>query len=340
MFAAILFAVVAVALLVCLFLKSMLFFFYTEYTILGDSSAVRSRQSSLRLFQYNVYWRPWWSHIGHPEFVRDRMLDTAEIIKSYDIVCIEEAWQSGSSVVADFVRICRKTGFQGVLTGPRPPFLSNRILGSGLLLLSKFPIVAHDWIEFDSGSRRDRLMGKGAIYGRIEVPACEHIHVIVTHLQASYMDDKDHGIDEEVRKRQLNQVAEFIRKNVSDCAPVFLCGDLNIDGRVDEEYRILKGLKIEGFEMHDTLFESLGVHPVTDGALENGKLVDTVLTIPDDFGIEMSLDYVFYLKRTAELGGESVVRSVTSEVAECKVARPYPQLSDHFGVSTTIDLVR
>jgi endonuclease/exonuclease/phosphatase family metal-dependent hydrolase len=243
--------------------------------------------------------------------------------------------------VKDFVAACETNGFVGVVTPPPPRFWSRHVLGSGLLLLSKFPILAHDFVQFDAASRRDKLFNKCAIYAKIRISSVEHLHIILTHLQASYMTCKDHSIDRDVRRQQLKQVADLVRKNVTDHCPVFLCGDFNIDGRHEDEYRIFdEELKIDGFETHDTLFETLGFHPVTDGALENGEPVDKVLTIPEDFGIEMSLDYVFYLRPEHSVGGDRIVQSVSSELAKCTVAKVYPQLSDHYGVSTTINLLQ
>jgi endonuclease/exonuclease/phosphatase family metal-dependent hydrolase len=303
-----------------------------------SATDVPARPTRIRLLQYNVFWRPWFGHIGREEYLTERMRDTAAAIKDYDIVCIDEAWQAGSDLVASFIILCRANGFKYILTGLRPKFLSIFILDAGILVLSKFPVAEYEAITFDHGTRIDRLYPKGAIYARIRISTREHIHVVAAHLQATYANSSAQQLakDRRVRKNQLRQTAELARRHVTDRFPLFVCADMNIDALSGSEYAFFdEVLNIDGFETHDTVCETLGRHPVTYGDVEEGEPADRVLTAETDYGTQQSLDYVFYLRPTE---GDAVIAKVESSVEKFKVDRPYGQLSDHYGIATIIEL--
>jgi endonuclease/exonuclease/phosphatase family metal-dependent hydrolase len=61
------------------------------------------------------------------------------------------------------------------------------------------------------------------------------------------------------------------------------------------------------------------------------------LTVPEDYGWKLSLDYVFYFKPN---DGDRVVRKAEAALEKFMVNdRPYTQLSDHYGIAVTLHLL-
>jgi hypothetical protein len=68
-----------------------------------------------------------------------------------------------------------------------PGFGLGPVVDSGLLVLSKFPILTAEFRSFKIGILSDSASDKGYIYCRINVKG-EILHLFSTHLQASYME--------------------------------------------------------------------------------------------------------------------------------------------------------
>ena len=70
--------------------------------------------------------------------------------------------------------------------GDTPSFLPGPIVDSGLLVLSKYPILASEFMSYKIGILSDSASDKGYIYCKIDIKG-EILHLFSTHLQASYM---------------------------------------------------------------------------------------------------------------------------------------------------------
>ena len=73
----------------------------------------------------------------------------------------------------------------------------------------------------------------------------------------------------------------------------------------------------------------------------DGKQVptDTVLTDPEDFEIKERLDYIFWLNRAEASKVQVDIDKTFIEPQFAAPNSPFPQLSDHFGVSTELFLL-
>jgi endonuclease/exonuclease/phosphatase family metal-dependent hydrolase len=98
-----------------------------------------------------------------------------------------------------------------------------------LALASRLPVVAQGMLTFASAAGEDRLAAKGVLHARLARShgATDVLDVFTTHLQAG----REQG---EVRRRQVEELAAFVRRTASAERPVLVLGDLNIwGGRVD-----------------------------------------------------------------------------------------------------------
>lgn len=67
-----------------------------------------------------------------------------------------------------------------------PSFLPGPVVDSGLLVLSRFPILVSHFESYKIGILSDSASDKGYIYCKIKI-GDSILHLFVTHLQASYI---------------------------------------------------------------------------------------------------------------------------------------------------------
>jgi endonuclease/exonuclease/phosphatase family metal-dependent hydrolase len=98
------------------------------------------------------------------------------------------------------------------------------LVGDELALASRLPVVAVDGHIYAHAAEADRLAAKGVLHARLARAAADLIDVFVTHMQAG----AEHGA---VRRRQIEELASFIRSKVNGAAhPVLVLGDFNVRG--------------------------------------------------------------------------------------------------------------
>jgi endonuclease/exonuclease/phosphatase family metal-dependent hydrolase len=317
-----------------LLLKGVIAWFVKHYKEITTPDDVPDRTPTIKCLQYNVDWCPSFCSFGREMYMTERMNQFAAAIKDYDIVCLEGAYQMGSDLVTSFVKICRGNGLRFVLSGDRPSGL--KVLDSGLLILSKYPVAAYEYAEFKA--KGSIFAQEGAIYCKLRTSALEFVHVVVTNLTKSK--GKEPAASEKaLRRKQQGEVVALIKRHVTDTLPLFVFGDFGIDGRNGNEYDTFKDFKIEGFTRHDILHESLNEHPVTFGDTDdNDKPRENVLTEPEFRKAKASVDYIFHFKTEAK---DWVVDSVKGSVEKFAVGgRQYTQLASHYGVEATITVTK
>jgi endonuclease/exonuclease/phosphatase family metal-dependent hydrolase len=94
-----------------------------------------------------------------------------------------------------------------------------------LALASRLPVVAVNALTFAAAAGADALAAKGVLHARLARAAgsADVLEVYVTHLQA----DAEQA---DVRRRQVEELAAFVRRTARAAVPVLLLGDLNVWG--------------------------------------------------------------------------------------------------------------
>ncbi len=132
-----------------------------------------------------------------------------------------------------------KKGDRYLVTGPDSPSGGNFSVDAGLMILSRYPLVAVSGFTF---SERPGMVegrsNKGALYARIQLPGEPEcfIHVFNTHLASG--DEEEYW---QHRSQQLKELGEFINRCVADATdhPMVVCGDFNVDGYCGEYNRLM-----------------------------------------------------------------------------------------------------
>lgn len=192
---------------------------------------LQDNTSSVRLLTFNMFMRPPGVKNNENDYKNERLdYILQNILPSYDIITIEEAFAYANRRIDKFLLNAFHQGFYYHVASPRhyPWELAG---DGGLLILSRYPIVKSNRMEFPRGVHADWLSYKGTLHALIEIAPNHTIHVYTTHTQASY--DYAGAInfdDTKVRLSQFAAVHQFIEETAkSDTYPILLMGDLNVD---------------------------------------------------------------------------------------------------------------
>lgn len=299
--------------------------------------------SRISFLSYNLYCLPGLAASFSPSscpLSSERSSAFLKHIPSYDIIALQEVWDPRFKSLEKFARL-NNLHVVGSSAPSALKYLTLRIFGGGLMIMSKYPIVETQEIMFDKGSHSDAFVTKGVLYAKIKVDT-SYVHVFNTHLQASY--GYEFNFEENtystIRKKQLKKLAAFIQRVTSkDTYPILLAGDFNVNARstpdsgVDsKEYTdMLALLHNASYKIVDLLKEhNNGEHPITyggNGVLHGekpkigGQRLDFILHLEKE---ESPLDYTF-----------SECKVVTFKSKEG--ADPFTHISDHYAQSIIME---
>ena len=113
-------------------------------------------KTETRLLTYNMFMRP--------PFIKNNISDYKEfrlsyfiekVLPNYDIICLEEMFEFGSSRRARLLEAARNKGFKYSLTSP---ILFKLAIDGGLVMLSKFPIRENKVLTYPNGVHSDKYV--------------------------------------------------------------------------------------------------------------------------------------------------------------------------------------
>ncbi|KAJ3280226.1 hypothetical protein HK104_000814 [Borealophlyctis nickersoniae] len=300
---------------------------------------------------------------------------TSSFLDSYDILTLSETFGSYSSRRDRLVDTAASRGFKWAVAGPDRNWWKFRFVDSGLLVLSRFPIVATDKIMYSGGFGSDRVAAKGILYTRHLLSTTTTLHLFVSHLQSSYTppseDDADnleeHGA--KVRKRQLKTLRKFVQKTVRKAKRnrtgkhedvVLLAGDFNVPGNRfawddttdSAEYNRMIRI-LEGRSSSSSLLDDDDDPPrftITDILRTAwGRQVPTwndwdeqisSSTAEERKNVGKRLDYILdWRVRGSNSSGYELVEEETRVEGFEVDGLPFKRLSDHKGVVTVLNRV-
>ncbi|KAI9322714.1 Endonuclease/exonuclease/phosphatase [Dichotomocladium elegans] len=156
------------------------------------------------------------------EFRLRAIADAISAQDAYDIVTLQELW-----VQKDFEYLKQQT--RGTL--PYAKYFYSGAMGSGLAILSRFPIVATNYTQYTLAGRPlkifhgDFYVGKGFALASVEHPDIGIVDVFTTHLHAGYgADDTEY---EGHRLSESWELAHSVRASAAQGRQVILTGDFN-----------------------------------------------------------------------------------------------------------------
>jgi len=267
-------------------------------------------QASLRVASYNIWGLPGLL-LQKPR--RMKVLESVLPAEQADILILNEAFAAKTKPVA----MLKDYPFRAF--GPGKSGLN---IGSGVVVLSKFPILETDTVKFEGCAGTDCFANKGAVRARVELPGVGAVDIVGTHLNA---DGKD-----SLRSSQLAQIDAMLARATSG-VPVLFGGDLNFHS---ESVPYDELVSLAGYR--DLHADYRALNPGLDAVRWFGFTYDPVrnsnLLLDRPFRRPDRLDYIM-----ARDGACTVIRvKETALLLDREVAGLH--LSDHFGVRADVVL--
>jgi endonuclease/exonuclease/phosphatase family metal-dependent hydrolase len=284
----------------------------------------------INITAYNIFLRPPLVKNNESDHKDARLREFIKQLSEFDIVCLQEMFGFLNKRKHKLIRCAAKAGFLYYADSTSPSFFTSFVVDGGLLVLSRFPILASEFKPYPYGIFSDALSQKGVLYTKIQVKD-EILHLFSTHTQASYFgENQKYPII--ARADQFTMLRQFIKtilpkNNYKEGEMVLIVGDFNVDSRhphIDSdkikdysgfkeyphlnedgrlnEYDAMTCYLSDNYtdDIEDLLLKSYGEHPVTyaDSFTDDAgelKPLETVLTHKDDLCSNQSLDYIFRL---------------------------------------------
>ena len=269
----------------------------------------------IRLLTYNFFCRPPPINTNKDDYKDSRLKDFIDQLKNFDIICFQELFTTLNDRKHRMIREGATQGLKYYLAPKVPSFFSKYLVDSGLLILSRYPILEHDFYEYFINVSGDATTDKGVLYVKIKIKKNNFLFLFNTHLQASYFDDTQANIDFTIKVRAIqteelinfiyNKLLKIPKKDVEN-GKIILAGDFNIDAYdnkfarerykipkyKDTEYNIFKKKINKLGKAIDLMEKKYNGHMYTFGNNEK-KEYDHVLTGKADINIKQTLDYIW-----------------------------------------------
>jgi len=282
----------------------------------------------INLLALNIFLRPPLIKNNESDHKDARLNEFIKLLPEFDIICLEEMFSFLNPRKHKLIREADRAGFHHYADSTSPSFFTTFLVDGGLLVLSRFPIVASEFKPYPYGIFSDSLSQKGILYVKVQVKD-ETLHLFQTHTQASYI-GSNKRLSIVTRGDQMNVIRNFMQECLSNYGwkendMCLLVGDLNVDARnpfietekvqkypmfkqyphlgekeVFNEYQAMMCVLSDNHNdsLEDLLLKTYGDHPITygDTYIDDNKEIkplETVLTLRDDLCTNQSLDYIF-----------------------------------------------
>jgi endonuclease/exonuclease/phosphatase family metal-dependent hydrolase len=273
--------------------------------------SLSSQAVELSLLSYNTWLLPGLFMTAHKP--RRRVHAIAKYLKENprDIIGLQEVFTPRS--YRQFSKVLLQEGYYS--TGR--PNNNLRFLSSGLIIFSKYPILAEKFKRFNACSEDDCLSSKGLLAVLINVDG-KPLYLVNGHLQSGGSVKRTRA-----RGRQILEFKRFLEDDFFKLdAPIIIMGDFNV-AKSSPQYNTL----IDTLELSD---EKL------DGEMQfsyDGKL--NKQNIRKGNKSRQLLDYIF-MKRHAGYGG-LYSEKIVAPIGSYKKNRDI-DLSDHFAIESKLYL--
>lgn len=183
----------------------------------------RLYENNLKLLSLNVWGLPQLCGFGSIDHTRFEKIAALLNAGTEDIVLLQEMWDPATTKILD------RAGYPFVGKATKDGFIN----GSGLVTLSRYPIVESEFLQFSDVSGLERLVKKGALRTRLRISSTVEIDVVNVHLASPPEKLNKLFVSnfefERILLSQLRQTKEWLRNRSSLPELTIVGGDFNID---------------------------------------------------------------------------------------------------------------
>ena len=277
----------------------------------------KSVSDSVRLLTYNFFCRPPPVNTNKDDFKDSRVQDFLEQLHNFDIICFQELFTTLNDRKHRMIREAAKVGLKYYLSSKVPSLFSHYLVDSGLLILSRYQIIEHDYYQYFINISGDAVGSKGVLYAKIKINN-KYLFLFNTHLQSTYFNESQRNIDFtiQIRTSQTEELINFVynkilvmpRDEVKN-GLILIAGDFNIDAHDnkfikkkvkfpkynDTEYNIFKKKINKLGTAIDLMEKKYNNHIYTFGNNEKEEYDHTFIS-KEEFNIKQTLDYIWEIK--------------------------------------------
>jgi len=273
----------------------------------AGNDEVSANKSNLKILTWNIFMLP---PIVPREGRIERAYGIVDTLKNsdYDVIVFQEAFHKKAVSIID-------KGLKDVFPyryGPFNPASKALHTNSGVWVVSKIPLQQLGVIQYKDAKGIDKMANKGAVLMQGNFKGND-FQILGTHMQSGYA---AYG---ETRKKQLKQIeTELLKVHRKDNIPQILCGDMNVERSVKEEYAfMIKELDAEDGEIVSIQQETYDskINPLAD---------------PNTF---TTFDYILLRRNGARV--KAFKREVNIFKRLWKKGKDH--LSDHFGLTCEVN---
>ena len=266
-----------------------------DHQVMAERTGRSDEELKLKVVTYNIWGLPWWLRGGrggrYAEIARElERLDA-------DFILLQEAWTANARKA-----VPRRGHWAIACAAAQHSFFQQ----SGLVTLSKFPIVGGQFYPFSRAAFPDRFVNKGVLKITVQLPGGEVLNVWNAHLQ-------DAGAVR-TRRSQIRELASRIQSAEDGQIADLVAGDFNCT---------------PDSSLYGELADSLGVNLQQLAGARPFVTWDRLSAKP---GAGETLDYIFLRARS-----RVQIRQADTQVA-FTASRMKQRLSDHLGVETIVSL--
>ena len=306
-----------------------------------SAPAMIDEAQTLSVMTYNVKGLPWPIALGRSEALEQiamRLRALRQAGRQPHVVLLQEGFSAQAALLAT------QAGYRHAAIGPDAD-LRTRVaagesdtrylgqvrwdrgeqmgkqLGSGLMILSDYPIIGADRMAFPDFACAgfDCLANKGVLIAHLDVPGSGRVSIVNAHLNARTAAGVPVARSQQAYQRQVDLMARFVSLHVPRGRPLILGGDMNIGHDPRRRHAFFDG------------FARLGLRFVTPGLSGAQQALDQAPGTGDAARDDLALaaghakDWLF-----ARDSGGTAMRVLRAEVPFGAEAHGEP-LSDHYG---------
>lgn len=269
-------------------------------------SSLASAQPEMHVLTYNI-WGLYKSISNHSSW---RFGEIGRRLGEFDIVAVQEAWDKSTE------DLISESNFPYVVRGPHAHKFPK---DSGLVLLTRYPVLETEFMQFNKCAGFDCFTKKGVLRTRLSLPNGSSLDVYNTHMNAA-ISLAGQNIGYKIRKSQIQQFTKFLSAR-SAGVDYLILGDTNVPDD-EKNYERMKRL----FKVMDLFSLFTPDPPKTYVPGENTWV--RPLPLPDVRAER--IDYIL-LREGSLLKLKNIQRTFEETVWNA-------HLSDHFGIKATLSL--